>query len=130
MIIHCDLEFRVIRLPQDSNSPPCIATLGRNTVDTSRPRVFNLVRRDAAFSFYRDWTAKIVAYAWDVEMTHCSFQIKHVRIPEINCHPGNLRPIGSDMTSGRLVFADDNCNCIILDTVPPVGPTGNSNGSL
>ena len=122
-------EFSLIRLPLDLSSPPRIVTLGRNPAEPGHGWLPGLVREDAALAMYGDWTAKIVTYSWDVEMTHCVFQMKDIRIPEVASFPSELSNIGLDMTSGRLVFIDRR-NCIVLDTALRVGPIANSNRLL
>jgi len=78
---------------------------------------------------YGDWTAKIITYSWDVNMTDCVLQMKDIRIPEVASFPIELSNIELDMTSGRLVFIYRR-NCIILDTAPLASPIDTSNGLL
>ena len=122
MVILCRLEFRVIRLPQDPNSPPCIVTLGRDVVGDGPGWVSGLTRGDAALAMCRDSTAKIITYSWDVEMTHCVFRMKQFKIPGVTDCSRRLFNTGIDMASGRLMFSDHQRKYIVLDTVPPVIP--------
>jgi len=59
MAILCDLEFRVIRLPRDPNSPPRIVTLGHDIVGDGPGWFSGLMREDAAPAICCDWTPKI-----------------------------------------------------------------------
>jgi len=130
MVILCDLEFRVIRLPQDPNSPPRIVTLGHDVVGDGPGWFSGLTRGDAALAICCDWTAKIITYSWNVEMKYCRFRTKQLKIPGVtDCSrwPFNT---GIDMASGRLVFKNHQQKCIVLDTVPPVVPVDNANALL
>jgi len=129
MVILYKYEFFLIRLPQDISSPPRIVTLGRNPAEPGHRWLPGLIRGDAALAMYGDWTAKIITYSWDVDMTDCVFQMKDIRIPEVASYPIELSNVGLDMTSGQLVFIDRQ-NCIVLDTAPPVGLIDTSNGLL
>ena len=121
-------EFLLIRLPQDLNNPH-IVTLGRNPAEPGYGWLPGLITGDAALVRDGYWTAKIITYSWDVDMTECVFQMKDIRIPEVVSFPSELCHIGLDMTGGRLVFIDRR-NCIVLDTVPPVSLSDTSNRLL
>ena len=126
MVILCDLEYLLIRLPQDPSSPPRIVTLGRDAGDGSG-WVSGLTRGDAVFAMCHGSTAKIITYSWDVEMTtHCVSRMKQFKIPgNTDC---SRRPFntGIDMASGRLMFSDHQRKCIVFDTVPPIDPVYNT----
>jgi len=129
MVILCKYEFFLIRLPKDLSSPPRIVTPGRNPAEPGHGWLPGLIRGDAALAMYGDWTAKIITYSWDVNMTDCVLQMKDIRIPEVASFPIELSNIELDMTSGRLVFIYRR-NCIILDTAPLASPIDTSNGLL
>jgi len=129
MVVLCMLEYLLIRLPQDPDSPPRIVTLGHDVVDDGPGWVSGLTRSDAALTMCRDSTAKIITYSWDVEMKHCAFRIKYFTIPGISDCSKRLFNTGLDMASGRLIFIDhhrDQRRCIVFDTVPPVVSVDNT----
>ena len=123
MVILCDLEFRVIRLPQDRNSPPRIVTLGHDVVGNGPGWIYGLMRGGAALSMCRDSTAKLITYSWDVEMTHCMFRMKQFKIPWATDCSRRLFNTGLDMAIGRLMFIDHHQKYLVLDTVVPVDNT-------
>ena len=125
MVILCKLEYLLIRLPQDPNSPR-IVTLGYDAVDDDRDWFSGLTSGDAAVTICRDSTAKIITYSWDVEMTHYVFRVKQFKIPGVTNCSRRLFNTGIDMASGRLMFSDHQQKCMILDTVPLAVPVYNT----
>jgi len=125
MVILCKLEYLLIRLPQDPNSPR-IVTVGYDAVDDDRDWFSGLTSGDAAVTICRDSTAKIITYSWDVEMTHYVFRVKQFKIPGVTHCSRRLFNTGIDMASGRLMFSDHQQKCMILDTVPLAVPVYNT----
>jgi len=125
MVTLCKLEYLLIRLPQDPNSPR-IVTVGYDAVDDDRDWFSGLTSGDAAVTICRDSTAKIITYSWDVEMTHYVFRVKQFKIPGVTNCSRRLFNTGIDMASGRLMFSDHQQKCMILDTVPLAVPVYNT----
>jgi hypothetical protein len=116
VIVHGE-EFMLMRLSQEMTSPSCVVSLGRNPIEYNGQWGPGVVTPNATVCKYRDWTAKIMTYSWDVEMTQCTFHVKNVCLPEAAKSPRWLRNVGLDMANGRIIYlSNEDRNLIILDT--------------
>jgi hypothetical protein len=113
MVIVYDEEFQLMRLSRDMTGPPRVVSLDRNPIEWGP----GVVTPNVTICRYPDWTANIMTYSWDVEMTQCTFHVKNVCLPQMAKSPFRIKNVGLDMANGRIIYlATEDRNFIILDT--------------